>query len=261
MSGYSCPTCGADGFEKEHYMKLHHTHAHGESLAGVPVECAYCGNETRKRPHEVEKYEHNFCSTECKDRHHSESQTGEGNGNYRGGVPSTPCHTCGNPVEKYRSNIPNGRTFCSEDCRVEWWSDYNRGRGRRRVEVACETCRTTFEKRPSRIARVSHTYCSESCRDAGHAANIRGEDNPRWTGGYEGYYGPTWVEQRRQTIRRDGERCFLCGLDRENHYGLFRTDLHVHHMTPFREFDDSTEANRLSNLLTVCNYCHKRLET
>lgn len=260
MTETICPTCRKGGFEKEHYMKLHHVNAHGESIAGKVVECAYCGSETRKRPHEIADHEHNFCSGECQTRHHSDRQAGETNANYRGGVPEVTCHTCGEGFEKYHSQIRNGRTFCSEECRSEWFSEFYHGRNRKRVEVDCEYCGDSVETIPSRLDFVSTLHCSRECKNAAHAENMLRDGNPRWIGGHGSYRGQTWPKQRRRARTRDGNECFLCGLNRENHYGIFGMDLHVHHVTPFRNFDDSAEANRLSNLLTLCIYCHYRLE-
>ena len=35
---------------------------------------------------------------------------------------------------------------------------------------------------------------------------------------------------------------------------------HVHHKTPFRLFDSTEQANQLSNLITLCNSCHRKVE-
>jgi DEAD/DEAH box helicase domain-containing protein len=34
----------------------------------------------------------------------------------------------------------------------------------------------------------------------------------------------------------------------------------VHHKTPFRAFPSAAEANRLENLITVCQSCHRKVE-
>jgi DEAD/DEAH box helicase domain-containing protein len=71
-------------------------------------------------------------------------------------------------------------------------------------------------------------------------------------------YGPDWTQQRDQRDRarsRDKFRCQVCGLeegDREHH---------VHHKTPFRQFDSPKAANQIGNLITLCPPCHRRVET
>ena len=68
-------------------------------------------------------------------------------------------------------------------------------------------------------------------------------------------YGSDWTQQRDRARSRDEFRCQVCGLeegDREHH---------VHHKTPFRQFDSPKAANQISNLVTLCPSCHRRVET
>jgi DEAD/DEAH box helicase domain-containing protein len=46
----------------------------------------------------------------------------------------------------------------------------------------------------------------------------------------------------------------LCGIAEQ---GLTH---HVHHKKPFREFGSPEEANKLSNLITLCPTCHRKVE-
>lgn len=76
-------------------------------------------------------------------------------------------------------------------------------------------------------------------------------------------YGPNWDEQRRRTRERDDYRCRHCG--RQEAPGR---EHDVHHLRPFRTFDyrpgineNYRSANELSNLVTLCPDCHRRLET
>ena len=68
-------------------------------------------------------------------------------------------------------------------------------------------------------------------------------------------YGPNWMKQRDLARARDGFRCQVCGqpeADRAHH---------VHHKIPFRMFETAEQANQLANLITVCNSCHRKIET
>lgn len=89
-----------------------------------------------------------------------------------------------------------------------------------------------------------------------------GEDNPNWKGGYDYYYGPDWPEQREKALKRDGYECRRCGISNEEHKQQHpqNASLEVHHITPFIEFDDHAEANRLENLIALCSTCHRLLE-
>jgi DEAD/DEAH box helicase domain-containing protein len=68
-------------------------------------------------------------------------------------------------------------------------------------------------------------------------------------------YRPNWQKQRDLARARDGFRCQVCGQpEGENAH-------HVHHKIPFRMFDSAEQANQLANLITVCNSCHRKIET
>jgi DEAD/DEAH box helicase domain-containing protein len=68
-------------------------------------------------------------------------------------------------------------------------------------------------------------------------------------------YGPNWKQQRDRVRERDAFKCQVCGReegDRQHH---------VHHKTPFRQFESYLSANQLENLVTLCPTCHRRVET
>ena len=68
-------------------------------------------------------------------------------------------------------------------------------------------------------------------------------------------YGPNWSKIREQVRQRDGFRCQVCGrpeTDRKHD---------IHHKIPARVFTTHEHANRLDNLITLCQRCHTRAET
>jgi DEAD/DEAH box helicase domain-containing protein len=68
-------------------------------------------------------------------------------------------------------------------------------------------------------------------------------------------YGPNWQYQRDLARARDGFRCQVCAeLEGEKAH-------HVHHKIPFRMFESAWQANQLANLITLCNSCHRKVET
>lgn len=67
-------------------------------------------------------------------------------------------------------------------------------------------------------------------------------------------YGPTWGAIRKLVLRRDENRCRLCG-SKDNGQGL-----HVHHKVPFRRFETPEQANQMDNLITLCPGCHREAE-
>ncbi len=68
-------------------------------------------------------------------------------------------------------------------------------------------------------------------------------------------YGPDWKNIRAKALRRDGNRCQVCGASGSDQ------PLHVHHIKPFRSFTSRETANQLQNLITLCPSCHRNAET
>ncbi|MBN1668913.1 MAG: DUF1998 domain-containing protein, partial [Anaerolineales bacterium] len=68
-------------------------------------------------------------------------------------------------------------------------------------------------------------------------------------------YGPDWHFQRNLARARDGYRCQVCYRPEPE-----GSQFHVHHKVPFRSFNNPSEANQLSNLITLCPACHRRAE-
>lgn len=60
-------------------------------------------------------------------------------------------------------------------------------------------------------------------------------------------YTENWDDIRKKVYARDGYRCVLCGK---------KGKLHAHHIVPVKISKD----NSLSNLVSVCNKCHRKLE-
>jgi DEAD/DEAH box helicase domain-containing protein len=68
-------------------------------------------------------------------------------------------------------------------------------------------------------------------------------------------YGSMWRSVRELTRARDGFRCQVCGEPEG------ANEHHVHHKIPFRMFESIEQANQLANLITLCNSCHRKVET
>ncbi|MEY2817813.1 MAG: hypothetical protein RL275_1276 [Chloroflexota bacterium] len=72
-------------------------------------------------------------------------------------------------------------------------------------------------------------------------------------------YGPDWQKIRLAVRKRDQFKCQVCGAAETNR------EHDVHHKTPFRAFIqngvlDREQANRLENLTTLCQSCHRKVE-
>jgi formylmethanofuran dehydrogenase subunit E len=123
-------------------------------------------------------------------------------------------------------------------------------------EVPCDNCDEQFSKPISRIGE-SHNFCSRDCYyEWAREGNLREGQSLR-----EPEYGPNWGHQRQKAIERDNHVCQSCGVTSEEHKQRCGMDLHVHHITPWHEFTNHQERNKLSNLITLCSECHATWES
>lgn len=163
------------------------------------------------------------------------------------------CDYCNQDFEKRGEDVRDTHNFCSNECYVkyrkdtDWCGVY--------VTLECPECGDEFERLKSQLQHsqnrdTENNFCSQSCVNKFYS-----DCN------YDGiYYGKNWETQRKFALKRDYHRCRVCNISMEKCKEKYDTSLHVHHRTPIRLFDDTEEANRLRNLLTVCPKCHAGLE-
>ncbi|MGQ3723536.1 HNH endonuclease [Natrialba aegyptia] len=89
-----------------------------------------------------------------------------------------------------------------------------------------------------------------------------GEDNGNYKGGHTDDYGPSYQRQRKKALERDDYECQVCGMTQTQHKQERGEQLHIHHIRPFRKYgvENHEEANRLGNLISLCQQCHSRWE-
>jgi hypothetical protein len=68
--------------------------------------------------------------------------------------------------------------------------------------------------------------------------------------------GPAWNAARKAARKRDGNACRVCGISAEE----LGRNMSVHHRRPYGNFEIKKQANRLNNLVCLCNSCHRRAE-
>ena len=78
--------------------------------------------------------------------------------------------------------------------------------------------------------------------------------NDKLWGSDPNIYGPDWNRLRQKILLRDNNTCRSCGKT------FTVSELHVHHIQPFRTFADPTMANQASNLVALCASCHHKAE-
>jgi len=68
--------------------------------------------------------------------------------------------------------------------------------------------------------------------------------------------GESWSKQRLKALNRDNHTCQKCDTVKSE----LELPIDVHHIIPYRNFDDSSEANCVENLISLCRSCHMKVE-
>ena len=98
-------------------------------------------------------------------------------------------------------------------------------------------------------------FCSKACRKWWTSGRDLDGDRLVLDGRPE-YRGGNWEIQAQRARERDRYTCRICRITEEE----LGKQLDVHHVIPFRLFKSPVEANKLSNLISVCHSCHMKLE-
>lgn len=62
-------------------------------------------------------------------------------------------------------------------------------------------------------------------------------------------------------LKRDGFKCFICGITQEEHFRKFGTDLSIHHIDgKGRNTPKELKNNDINNLVALCKSCHGKVE-
>lgn len=233
--------------------------------------CQYCGNEFQVYRHRKTKY----CSRECSQLAH------------RNRVQKN-CKQCGANFE-VRAYRKDEAEFCSKSCNAKYYAHqkdfgsmgntFEKGNQLRKglkptnafksedvsgsnnpqwkppTTRVCEMCGDSFEIPHWRLNEKTHKgrFCSIECRAAYQKQYQSGENNPRYVGGVKTSRGRGWKKIRLIIILKQGGKCAHCGK-------FVGFSLPIHHIIPFRVFDDPKEANELNNLIGLCQPCHMKEE-
>lgn len=154
------------------------------------------------------------------------------------------CPICKNKFKpEHTHNI-----FCSRKC-----SSKNKS-NKSIIKTECSYCNKKVERPKSLIRK--YTFCSRACMGKYYSENRFGKIHPLWNGGKIDGRGYKWRELRKEILVRDNFSCRICNIKPKN-----TTNLDVHHIVKYRNFDNSKDANNLSNLLLVCKKCHTKIFT
>lgn len=162
------------------------------------------------------------------------------------------CLNCGSRREVYpyraEKEFQNGVSETCKKCM------------KKEVKKSCDWCGDEIIKKQYVVENHENFFCDKNCLGKWRSENIVGEEHPRWKESTDNY-GRNWSKIREKVIQRDNESCEDCGIEREEHYEKYGTDIHVHHIKPRREFLEEgkgiEDANEMNNLVTLCSSCHK----
>lgn len=187
------------------------------------------------------------------------------------------CRICRQPFYLPPSRAKDNAECCSKKC---MGAARTLAPEKKAGEIrSCATCHESFFVWNADLRRSdqrANLYCSHKCRP-GHPTGAAGSERTRAMGmanvgkfrgplsaryrggrGRKPDYGPNWYLQAKAARERDGHKCQDCGAIRPD--GI-RKQHDVHHLIPLRKSaGDFETANALSNLITLCQRCHKRWE-
>lgn len=158
---------------------------------------------------------------------------------------------------RYRKR-PSGLTYKTVKQNRGWFKKgFKPWNANQRIKIHCEWCGKELWRIPFKIKRSKHFFCSWKHNGLWKAENLRGEKIYNWKGGYEPYYGPNWLVQRRKALERDHYTCQKSGKTKSD----LGKNPDVHHKIPFRIFGlkNYKKANRLSNLITLSSSYHSKI--
>ena len=202
------------------------------------IPCLVCGKIFR--PDRINGKPH-YCSRECFAKYHRNRPRPHMHRRIE-----LTCEYCGKNFKRRKSIIKGEHQFCSTECYHSYSTGINNG-FYNSVECTCGVCGTIFKREYSKVLKGGGKYCSRACSSRSQIKD-----------GCTGYRGPNWKEQRRKARYRDKYICKYCGKT-EIENGV---KLSVHHIIPFNDFGVKRyeEANHLSNLVSLCNICHRKVE-
>jgi len=168
------------------------------------------------------------------------------------------CDNCGCSFYRPKANRLNrgAGQYCSRACMARSFIGRESPKKGVPVNVNCHHCGNIISRPKWFALQHKRSFCNRKCFGDWKSQEWCGEHNPAWSGGKLRYYGPNWTRQSSRARARDRHRCKFCGASE------CRREFDVHHIRPFRFFGSASyrQANRLSNLITLCPTCHTFLE-
>lgn len=124
------------------------------------------------------------------------------------------------------------------------------------VYLQCDYCNKAIYVTLSSLKNKNKHFCSNECNHE-YRKYVKPIGSPTSKGLRKKYYGPNWLSQSRKTREQAGYKCTKCGITEKE----YKKKMSVHHIKPFVFFDNYEDANRLENLMCVCEDCHRNIHS
>lgn len=189
------------------------------------VNCDQCGIATDKRPRDIRRFKHYFCSWDCRTKYFDRRVY-------------VPCKFCGTQV--FRSQAKARKpVFCSSSCSAKYHNP-----NRLQARPSCIQCMKTLDL-------MTGKFCSNKCQgDYQYLKYVE-----RWLAGVEtGGFPKLSRHIKRWLVIRDGEKCNLCGWNGKNPV-TGNIAVEIDHV------DGNPRNNRPDNLRFLCPNCHSLTPT
>jgi len=237
-----------------------------KSNKNIIVECSYCGAKDSITKREYQSKDNHFCNFDCLGSWQSENKSGENHPAYN--KVDVSCDNCGEIFKRKPSLVETSeKNFCDMDCRNQSYNDdddWDFGPKKTKEDIECDNCGIAFEQYPSRVERNEYNFCSKDCHyEFIPKEGLReGKNNPYWSvGETQQYYGPNWENKRKERLKIDNYKCLRCGISNSANKERYGRSLSVHHIIPIKQFNgDYNSANKIQNLVSLCNSCHVVVE-
>lgn len=191
----------------------------------IKKKCLICGKSFDV--HFSRKDTAKFCSIKCANK----------------GMERKKKYICLNCGEEFYFEVGRKRTFCSMNCRDNYWKGGNHPsyKPESRIKKVCLNCKKDFI---TLYKYRKHKFCSNLCVGEYHS----GKRNAAWMGGvsFEPYPSKFNGKLKRKIKKRDNYICQLCGIPEQE--CLVKHS--VHHI------DYNKNNCEEINLITLCNSCH-----
>lgn len=219
------------------------------------LSCPECSKEFEIKNSLIRRAENNFCSKSCSGSFIMKEYWKENNTRV-----DRMCGNCERPLKvPLHKTLKFKNSFCDKKCHNEFSKKTTSNKGENHwkyssIETLCYVCKEKHIRTPSKM--FERNYCSKECMAIDYQDRMIGLNNPNFVHGGNIYYGPNWKEISLSIRERDNFTCQRCLLQTNE-----KGQLDVHHIVRLFLFNENyDEANKESNLVTLCKSCHNIVE-